>query len=89
MIRLFLSALAATLISATCYGSESLRERIANHDWSAFVALDDDGTNLGELPAQKNFRGLKRDTFDFLGAILINVPCAKPLSIQKASQFYL
>ena len=73
MMRLILSALAATLISATCYGSESLRVRIANHDWSAFVALDDDGTNLGELPAQKNFRGLKRDTFDFLAYQIVTI----------------
>ena len=73
MIRLFLSALAATLISATCYGSESLRVRIANHDWSAFVVLDDDGTNIGESPAQKNFRGLKRDTFDFLAYQVVTI----------------
>lgn len=67
MMRLLTGALLVTLISTTGYADETLRVRIANHDWSALLdSLDNDATDLSEFPAQKNFSGLKQDTYDFL-----------------------
>ena len=67
MMRLLTGALLVTLISTTGYADEPLRVRIANHAWSALLdSLDNDATDLSEFPAQKNFSGLKQDTYDFL-----------------------